>query len=171
MAIAWFICGYVITDILGNPGIHNVRYCAMNNFNTQVFADGGAWAESEIVNDSAVVKVRASSTTINTIGNTQGFYRIPLDITDINALMTALTQPQYGAIRGELLRLSYLESEINAALGSTRAQWQTKTFKQLLDFAATRRFKPRYDYATDTFIFDGPIQTPRSITSVDGEVQ
>lgn len=168
MAIAWFICGYTVME--SKPGIHSVRFCSMRAFDTQIWADGGAWAESEVVNNSAVVKVRASVATITAIGNTQGFYLIPLDITDINALMTALTQPQYNAIRNELLSLTYLDSEINAALGSTRAQWQVKTFKQLLDFAATRRFKPRYDAATDSFIFDGPIVIPLSIASVDAKV-
>ena len=81
MPVSWFICPY--KRRLG--GTFPIRYCAMDDYTTQIEADGGRWAESEVLGNHAIVKVSASAATLTTIAGTSGFQRIP-----VNALETTL---------------------------------------------------------------------------------
>jgi hypothetical protein len=56
VSIAWFIAPYKQREKSRTP----TRYCAMDDFTAQIAADGGAWAESEIDGNIAIVRVRAS---------------------------------------------------------------------------------------------------------------
>lgn len=160
MPIGWFIAPYKRRTDATRP----TRYCAMDDFTAQITSDGGAWTESEVLGDCAVVKVDASATTLQTIAGTSGFQRIPLQRLDDP--LSSLTNAQRNAIRNRVIAMGYTQAEINAALPNLA----NVTLGQVLRFIATRRLKPRYDSATDTIVLDGEIQTPRSIDSVDAEV-
>lgn len=164
MALAWFICSYKRR----NPGeVPPERYCAMDDFTTQIRADGGMWSETEILGDCALVKVHASDATLVLINAGPGFLRIPNHV-DLNDTLGDLTANQRQAILDKLQSMGYTLAEIQAALP---ANWQNVTLGQVLRFAATRRLKPRYDENTDTIILDGSIQPVRSVDSVDEAVQ
>jgi len=164
MALAWFICPYKRR----NPGeTPPERYCSMDDFTSVIVADGGGWAETEILGDAALVKVRAASATLTTINQTPGFLRIPKH-TSLSDTLGDLTAGERNAILNELLSLGYPQSEIDAALP---ANWQTVTLGQVLRFAARRRLRPRYDQGTDTIVVDGPVQPVRPVESVNEAVQ
>lgn len=139
----------------------------MDDFTAQIVADGGVWDETEILGNAALVKVRASSATLTTINAAAGFMRIP-NHTDLNDTLGDLTAGQRQAIRDEALALGYSAGEIAAALP---ANWQTVTLRQVLQFLATRRLRPRYDQPTDTIVCDGPTQPVKSVDVVAAIVQ
>jgi hypothetical protein len=170
MAYAWFICPYKRRDrIIGS--VHKVgRYCAMDDFTTQIRSDGGDWSESEVLGNHALVKVRANDVTIAAIAATTGFIRLSAKWT-LSDTLGDLTAVQHTTVNNKLLSLGYTQAEIDTAMGATLAQWRTKTFEQLLDLVATRRLKPRYIEATDTIVCDGAVQPVRSIYEVDNEVK
>lgn len=163
MSLAWFICPYKRQ----NPGqTPPVRYCAMDDFTPQIQADGGFWSETEILGDSALVKVRASSATLDNINTFAGFSRIPNHF-NLDDTLGDLTAQQRTAIIDKALSLGYTQAEINAALP---ANWQRVTLRQVLRFFTRRRLKPRYDSATDLIILDGPIQPVRPLEHADVDV-
>lgn len=159
MAIAWFLCPYV-----RKPGLRVMRVCAMDQFTTSIKADGGAWAETEVLGNRAIVKVAASPATLSLIANTPTFRRIPLAL--LNNPLSSLTARQRTAIKNEILDAGYTLAEIDAALPDLTAV----TLRQVLRFLATRRLKPRYDTQTDTIVLDGPAQPCRSVDDLDGAI-
>lgn len=161
MAIGWYLCPYKRDLTSDRPR----RYCAMDDFTTQIFSEGGRWTESECLGDHAVVKVRASAATLAIINATPGFVRLPVDVLD-NSL-SSLTNAQKTAITNKLQDLGYPLSEIRADLGNNIGN---KTLRSVLMFALKRRLKPRYDQATDTIICDGIVQACRPLVEVDTEV-
>lgn len=164
MPLAWFIAPYKRR----NPGaLPAERYCAVDDFTAQILADGGAWSETEVLGDCALVKVRASAATLTAINASAGMMRIP-NHTDLNDTLGDLTAAQRNAILNKLLAMGYSQAEIDAALP---ANWQAVTLRQVLRFAARRRLKPRYDQPTDAVICDGAVQPVRDVDEVAGVVQ
>ena len=167
MAVAWFVCGYVRrVDAEGVPIIPPERYCAMDDYTSIISADGGAWAESEVLGGHALVKVRASETTLTTIGAATGILRIPR-VWDLSTTLATLSTAQRTAIRNKILAMGYTEAEVVAALGTNIAQ---RTLGQVLRFAAQRRLKPRWDIENDLIVLDGAYESCRNVDSVDAEV-
>lgn len=164
MALAWFVVPYKRR----NPGEFPAkRYCAMDDFTTQIFADGGNWDETEILGDHALVKVRAAAGTLTTINAAPGFLRIPGHF-DFSDTLGDLTANQRTAILDKLLALGYPQTEINAALP---ADWTLITLGQVLRFASRRRLRARYDANTDSIIVDGPPQPVKDVALVGDRVQ
>lgn len=160
MALTWFICPYK-----PRPSKPRFRYCAMDDFTPQIRADGGDWHETEVLGNRAVVKVRALLVTLTTIAATPGFQRMPKDHLDDS--LSDLSPLARQEILDQLEAMGYSLAEIQAALGNDLG---TKTLREVLRFAATRRLKPRYDAGTATIVLDGPIQACRSVESVDEAV-
>lgn len=162
--MAWFICPYKRDTPL--PGLPHVprRYCAMRDFNDLITSDGGDWRETEILGDRAIVKVRASPSTLSTINAAPGFVRIPLDAMD-NPL-SSLSSAQRTAIRNQVLDAGYTNAEVTARFPNLA----TNTVGDVLRFLATRRKKPRYDAATDTIVLDGADQPCVPIDAIDQRV-
>lgn len=159
MAIAWFLCPYKPF-----PNEERARYCAMDDFTPLIFGEGGGWDETEILGNAAIVKVRASAGTLATLAGT--FFRFPnLAVTDS---LSALTAPQATAISDQLIALGYPLDEVTVALGS---DLRTKTFGDVLRFAASRRIKPRWDEGSKAIVFDGKPEPCKSIAAVDGKVR
>jgi hypothetical protein len=156
------VCPYNRRDIRGKPA----RYCALNDFNAQIQADGGKWDETEILGNAALGKIKALPTTLATINSTVGFLRIPKH-TDLTDTLGDLTVGERTAIINEALTLGYSQAEIDAALP---ANWQNVLLAQVLHFFAKRRRRARYDVPTDTIICDGQIDPVKPIEVVAGAV-
>lgn len=164
MAYAWFICGYKL-----KPNRPHMRYCAMDDFTAQIQADGGSWAESEVLGGYAVVKVRANAGTLTTIAGAAGFQRIPTHwvLTDT---WSDLTSAQRTAIQNKALALGYTQAEIDAVMGNTLALWRQKTLGQLLRFIAQRRLLARWDDVQGQIVLDGEAVACEPIANVDIKV-
>lgn len=134
----------------------------MDAFTPQILADGGSWAESEVLGQRAVVKARASAQTLTAIAQAAGFTRIP--VAALDDPLASLTTGQKTALRQLVLDMGYTAAEIRGALGDDLGQ---RTLGELLRFVASRRRKVRYDAQSDTIVDDGPEVTPVSIDSVD----
>jgi hypothetical protein len=141
----------------------------MNNFTAQIKAEGGAWSETEVLGNVALVKVRASDTLLSLINAEVGFLRITNHYVLSDSLSDMGAAVRNG-IQTRLLGLGYTQAEINAALGSNLAGWRSRTFLDLLRFIATRRIKPRWDSVLGQIVFDGITHTPKLVTLVDQEV-
>lgn len=165
MPLAWFICPYKRDPSAASPRVR--RYCSIADANESIVADGGAWAETEILGDAALVKVRASNATLAQVNQLAGVVRIP-NHTALTDTLGDLTAGQRNAILTKLLTLGYAQQEIAAALP---ADWTAVTLGQVLRFAATRRLKPRYDAALDRIVLDGAVQPVRPVADVDAAVQ
>lgn len=161
MPVAWFICTYKRDPNPGPP----TRYCAMLDFDDQIQADGGHWAETEVLGNYALVKTRASTATLVAIAADPGFLRIPLS--RLNDSLSSLSAQQRNAIRTRLNAMGYSDSDILTALGNNLAQ---RTLGDILRFAASRRLKPRYDAVQDLIVLDGAIQVCRPVADVDVDV-
>jgi hypothetical protein len=159
MPLAWFVCPYKRR----NPGaVPAARYCAIDDFTAQILADGGTWDETEILGDAALVKVRASDATLALIGGIAGVFAIPARFFRLEDSFADLTNGERNQISSAILSLGYLQAELDAAMGTTLAQWRAKTLDDLLTLATTRRLQPRYDQPTDTIVCDGPVQPVKS---------
>lgn len=167
MPIAWYLAPYKRR----NPGeLPPQRYCAMDDFTDQIRADGGTWDETEILGDRALVKVNASQATLTTISGTAGFFTIPQRFFALEDTLADLTNGERNQITSAVLSLGYTQAELDAAMGTTLAQWRTRTLADLLGVAATRRLKPRYDAQTDAIVIDGPPQPVKPVAVVAGRV-
>jgi len=71
-------------------------------------------------------------------------------------------------LRDWLVDMGYSVEEIRDKFGSDLGAY---TLRDVLHFAARRRHSPRFNEATDEFILDGPVRIPRSVDSVDAEIQ
>ena len=160
MAIAWYICPYKTFRTTPIP----TKICAMNDFNVLIAADGGAWAETEVLGNRAIVKVRASAATLTAIAGTATFRRIPLAALDDP--LSSLSVGQRNAIRDELLDAGYTLAEVNARFPDLA----TVTLGEVLRFMASRRLRHRYDAPSDTFICDGPEQPTKAVDLVNEDI-
>jgi len=162
MAIGWFIVPFVRrADMLGMPA----REPAIFQFAAAIRADGGAVSLTEILGDRAIVKVRASVSTLTTIAAAPTIRRIPLDRLDDP--VSSLTVNQRQALRNEVLDAGYTQEEIDATI----PDFSVVTLRQVLRFLCRRRLRPRYDSGTDTIVCDGPLQPVLPIEHVDREVE
>lgn len=98
MATAFFIAPY--KRDLSFPG--PARYCAMDDFTPLIRTDGGDWAEAEIVGNRAIVKVRASDATLNTIASEPTFARLP-DIAAAMAQWSPRRKPRYDPATNQII--------------------------------------------------------------------
>lgn len=160
MPVAWFFAPYQKRP--GRP----IRECAMNDFTAQITADGGAWSESEVLGDQAIVKVNAATATIQAIAADARFDRIPAALRLLNDPLSSLSAAQRTAIRNKILSLGYTQAEIDQRLPDL----SVVTLGDVLRFVCRRRKKARYDEATDTIVLDGPEQVCRTPESVDAAV-
>jgi len=160
--VAWFICPYKRAS---NPMISYVRYCAMDDFTAQIRADGGKWAEVEVLGNRAIVKVNALPATLDAIAAAPNFVRIPTAILDDP--LSTLTPAQRNAIINQLTDAGYTVAEVQAAFPNIA----NRTLREVLHFMASRKIIPRYDSGTDSLIFDGPVHVCTStIEWVDANV-
>lgn len=137
----------------------------MDDFTSQILADGGGWSESECLGNHAVVKVRASVGTLTTINAAASFVGVPG--TRLDDPLSTLTGSQKTAIRNKLLALGYQLSELQAAFPNDLGTYQVG---DVLRFALLRRLRARYDAGTDTIVCDGQEDPVRPVELVDAVV-
>ncbi len=160
MAIGWYIVPYKRRANALRP----TRYPAIDDYTAQLMVVGGRWAETEILGDRCIVKVSAPPAALSQLDAI--FRRIPKDRLDdsLADLPTAVKV----ALRDEVLAAGYTLAEVRVRFGDDLSQY---TLRDVLRFMASRRRKPRYDVTADTIVLDGPVQSCRSIESVDAEVK
>lgn len=146
------------------------RYCAVDDLTQQIVADGGTWDETEILGDAALVKVRASAATLTLVGNLAGVFTIPQRFIDLQDSLASMTAGERNQITNAVLSLGYTQAELDAAMGNTLALWRTHVLDDLLQMAATRRLRPRYDQPTDTIVCDGIVQPVKLVSLVAAKV-
>ena len=161
MAICWYIIPY--KRQLPNSGPFPVRYCEIDDYTSEIYAAGGAWTETEILGDRAIVKLRAPDAFQTQA--TALWKRLPKDRIDDS--LSDLSNAAKKKIRDEILDQGYTIQQINDRLPN---DFGTYTLRQVLHFMATKRRKPRYDRDLDEIFIDGIDQPCRSIDSVDAEV-
>lgn len=149
MPVGWFFAPYARRG----TGLPPVRYCVITDFKDQIIAAGGQYAEAECLGNEAIVKVRAPALGLQAIADDPRFTRIPKGA--LNDTLADLTPAQRQALRDKLEGLGYPTAEIQERLGTDLAD---KTVREVLRFACRRRRKPRYDWATNQIIIDGPVQ-------------
>jgi len=161
MPIGWYIVPY--KRRLPQTGLFARRYCAIDDYTEQIYAAGGQWSETEILGDRAIVKLRAPLAILNQADTL--YKRLPKDRLDdqLSDLPVAIRQ----ALRDEVLDQGYTIEEVRDRFGDDLGSY---TLRQVLQFMATRRKKPRYDQQADEIVLDGADQLCRSIESVDAEV-
>jgi hypothetical protein len=160
MAYGWFLVPYKLKE----RGPRKARYCAMDDYTADIAASGGAWSETEILGDQAVVKVKASEELLAVLGET--FVRLPGE--ELGSSLSSLSSGEKDALKRLLTEAGYSLSEVTNKLGSDLGQ---KSLGDVLRFLATKRRKPRYDKKSDMIVLDGPEQVCRSIDDVDEEVK
>jgi len=137
----------------------------MDDHTPLIRADGGDWAETEVLGQRAVVKVRASAGTLRAIAQTPGFLRVP--IARLDDTLASLTAGQRAALLNAVLDMGYTTQEFQArfpdGLGGV-------TLGEVLRFVASRRRQVRYDQAGDVIVDDGPVEVPTPVDTVDGLV-
>lgn len=160
MPIGWYIVPYKIRRKNGMIS----RYPAIDDYTRQIFAASGDWAETEILGDRAIVKVRASDSILAVLDGQ--YKRLPKDILDDS--LSDLSAAVKTALKNELLDMGYSLVEIQQTFGADIGLF---TLRDVLKFMTTRRLKPRYDAPTNTIIVDGIEQKCRPLESVDKQVQ
>lgn len=159
MPVTWFFAPYE-TVVAHLPA----RKCAMDDFTPQITADGGGWSEAEVLGDQAVVKLNASTATIQAVVADGRFQRIPAAIRLLDDPLSTLSAGQRSAIRDKVLALGYTAQEVTNALGDL----STATLRDLLHLICKRRFSPRWD--GQQFVFDGAQQVCKTPEALDSEV-
>lgn len=66
MLTAWFLCSYRVRGAEGP--IPGSRYCAIDDLTKDIWVAGGRWSEAEIDGNQAIVRVRATSTMLSSVG-------------------------------------------------------------------------------------------------------
>jgi hypothetical protein len=159
MPVGWYIVPYKRREGQGIP----TRYPAIDDYTAQIHAAGGQWAETEVLGNRCLVKVRASAAVLNKL---DGIYkRLPKD--RLNDSLADLPPAVKSAIRDELLDMGYSLAELQERFGDDLSIY---TLRDVLRFAARRRLKPRWDREVDQIMLDGEEQHCRSVKSVDKEV-
>jgi hypothetical protein len=137
----------------------------MDDFTSQINADGGKWSETEVLGNRAIVKVNASLTTLEAIASEPDFKRIPKDRLDDS--LSDLPNSVKKALSKGLEDMGYSIEEIKAKFGNDLGSY---TLRDLLRFMASRRLKPRYNQTTDIIEFSDTVVIPKLIEDVDREV-
>lgn len=159
--IGWFIVPYARRA----SSIGYVRYCKIDDFTSQIVASGGHWSESEVLGNCAIVKVRAPQAGIDQLDAQPGFIKIPVQL--LGDSLSSLSSTKKTQIRNKLEEMGYTPAEIQADLGTDLG---TKTLRQLLIFITKRRIRPRFDSVLDDIVFDGPVESCKTVDQLNGEV-
>jgi len=164
MAIGWFICPYLVEN---NPGRwpKYKRTVPFKHIVAQMNVEGGTWAGSECLGNHIVVKIRASTETLQLVNDIAGVIRLPKNL--LSSALSDLTVQQKTVIVNKLRDLGYPISEIREHLGSDISD---KTLGDVLRFAVRRRLTPRFDETIGEMVLDGPERPTNSIDKIDDMV-
>lgn len=147
--MAWYICLY-LTD-------KNLRWPEVADHNVE-------WSGSEVLGDRCIVKVDADAAMLKTLDGLL-HYRLPKD--ELTDSLGDLLPTVIAELETKLLEMGYTLLEIAEAFPLGLGN---HTLQDYLDFAATRRLKPRYDDKSDTIFVDGKVENCRPILDVDKDI-
>ena len=159
---AWYICPYKREKAF--PPSKYSRYCAMCDYSKNIKIDGGGWAETEVLGNRAIVKVKAEEATLIILDGV--FKRIPKD--SLADSLADLSPTIKQALKNEILDMGYTVQEIQDRLPNDIG---TYTLKDILKFMTIKRRAPRFVEAIDDVIFDGAESQCISITDIDKKVR
>ncbi len=159
MPVAWYIVPYARRShpIDQRP----IRYPAIDDETKDIMPDG-FWAESEVLGDQCIVKVRTTNAMLATLDGK--YYRLPADY--LSGSLASLSSQQGTELKGKLTTAGYTNTEIKAVLGNDLRQ---NTLGDYLQFFATRRLKPRLTEQNEVLV-DGIEQGCVPISIVDSMV-
>jgi len=160
--IGWYIIPYKRRI---STGLVKDRYPEINDYSGQIHAAGGQWAETEVLGNRCIVKVRAPVGVLNVLDAVPGFKRLPKDRLDDS--LADLHPSVRQALRKELIDMGYTVHEVKDRFDNNLGR---STLRQVLHFMTRRRFVPRHNKSTDEIVFDGQQRVPRTVESVDKEV-
>ena len=156
--IAWYIAPYKIRLYDSQ-----FRYCAIDDYTDLIInTDKGNWSESEVLGNRAVVKVKASASTLIILDSV--FERMPKDGLEDSLVTVAIGDK--AALKNEGLDMGYSNIEWDEEFPNNLGTYK---LKDILHFYTKRRLKPRWDGTK--IVIDGIEQACRTIESVDAEVQ
>jgi hypothetical protein len=170
MIIAWYIVPYKRQYFVEwQPGqfipvAMPRRYAAIGDYTAEICGAGGSWAETEILGDRCLVKVRAPAEVLATLDAV--YQRLPKQRLDdpLSDLSAAAKQKLKNAVLG----MGYSVGELQAAFPGDLGDY---CLGDVLHFMASRRLKPRYDAQADEIVCDGEVQGCRPVGDVDREVR
>jgi hypothetical protein len=145
---------------MGRPA----RYCAMDDYTARIEKDNGKWAESEVLGQYAIVKVRAEEETLESIAGEETF--VSIAVSGLDDPMSSLDDEELTAIRAAVLTMGYTEDEIASSLG----EMAKCTLGEVLAFCASRRAVLAYDGPSEKMVSTGEYKECRSISNVDKAV-
>ena len=163
-AFGWSEVAYFLAPYKKVPNKPRYRYCAMDDFTKEIIADGGSWDETEVLGNQAIVKVKASTTTLSNITNAEGFYRFPL-VESGSKLKTIDTETK-NVLKDKLTSAGYTAGSVLSSV-----DFSTATFRDYLGFMASKRKEPRWDDDLQDFVMDGKEMKCKSIDAVDNNVK
>lgn len=142
--------GIFLAPVREHPrGGRPMRYCAAEDYQDLIAADGGDWQCAETLGNHTLIKIRASAATLQTINADPQFIRLPKDRLDDP--LADLTVAQRNALRNKILELGYTAAEITAALGNDLRQ---RTLREVLLFMVSRHRDPVMNVNTGTITFE-----------------
>lgn len=159
MATAWYIVPYKRRPEKHPP----VRYPAIDDYTPQIYGAGGRWAETEILGNRCLVKVRAPDEVLAVLDG--AYKRLPA--VKLDRPLARLPAKVKQALKDELEDIGYSPAEIQARFPRGLGDC---TLRDVLRFMATRRLKPRWDRQADEIVLDGQAQACRPVDEVDREV-
>jgi hypothetical protein len=160
MLVGWYIVPYKRRGATLTP----TRYPAIDDYTAEIHAADGQWAETEVLGNRCLVKVRAPASVLNKLDSV--YKRLPKDRLDDP--LADLSQGVKDAIMAELLDMGYSLAELRGRFGDDLG---TYTLRHVLRFMASRRRSARWDREANEIVLDGPIAACRSVKSVDNEVR
>ncbi|MBN9393448.1 MAG: hypothetical protein J0I20_35785 [Chloroflexi bacterium] len=161
MAIAYLLAEYKRLTTARRP----TRYCAVDDYTELIRADDGDWREVEIPGNYAIVKVRASVSTLTIIAADPAITYIPLAA--LTTKLSNLTTAQRNKLLTRLNNIGFTNAQIVANIGTLA----TATLGQLLKYIARNFNLSEYDAATDTITQTGPAVECIPIDLIDALVQ
>ena len=166
MPLAWFLVPYESNNL--TDGIFIIRHRrrpVTSRYLPEIVADGGAVQTSEGLGNHAVARVRASQATLDLIAAHAGVIRVPQRWLRLVDNFTDMTNGERNQIENKLLSVGFTQAEIDAALGSTLAEWRAHTLHDLLNLVCSGRIESRRQGSN--IIFDGPVRPCRPVAELE----
>jgi hypothetical protein len=149
MPAQWFACPFLRRD--GSRPGQVGRYMMIQDFAAQIAADGGAWdyfecgggPDTSYTCGVAVAKIRASQTTLDAVIAAPNIRPIPTSLLNLGDTTTATQRTFLRDTLGPAL--GFTGTEMTAWATSDGRTFASRTFGEILDFLATRWYRPVYE--------------------------
>lgn len=153
MAARWIACPFLRRDGQARPGQVG-RWMMVQEFAAQITADGGAWDYFECGGGPGttytcgvgIVKVRASTATINSIIAAPNTRALPASLLELTDPMSVLGQAARDVLRNDFApALGYTTVEVDSWLNAAPAGFNNKQLQHFFEFLAARWYRVVYE--------------------------